>query len=295
MLRKQMQYFVSVVQCHSFTQAAEQNYISQSAISQQIQALENELQTPLLLRQGRTFTVTEAGTYFYQQAKILLAEMDKLIYETRNRATNTAQSLKIGYPRYYNGVELHQAMETFSLQYPHVEMDIVHGTHEELYDMLRFGKLDFVLNDQRRVFSEEYINCELLQCECFIELSARNAHASKARIEMSQLKDMTCILIAPKEQQVQERSYYQDFLGFQSNVIFADSLEEGRLMVAGNRGYLPMDGIGTILPVNSTMARLPLYRGKQRMHRNYCSFWKKENENPYIEPFATILCELFEA
>ena len=38
MLLRQMKYFVSVVDCGSFTEAGEQNYISQSAISQQIQA-----------------------------------------------------------------------------------------------------------------------------------------------------------------------------------------------------------------------------------------------------------------
>lgn len=36
MLLKQMKYFITVVDCHSFTEAAEQCFISQSAISQQI-------------------------------------------------------------------------------------------------------------------------------------------------------------------------------------------------------------------------------------------------------------------
>ena len=43
MLFRQMRYFVAVVECGSFTEAAEQCYISQSAISQQIQSLEREL------------------------------------------------------------------------------------------------------------------------------------------------------------------------------------------------------------------------------------------------------------
>lgn len=42
MLRR-LRYFQSVVRLNSFSQAAEENYISQSAISQQIQALEKEL------------------------------------------------------------------------------------------------------------------------------------------------------------------------------------------------------------------------------------------------------------
>ena len=47
---RQLRYFQSVVRHGSFSKAAEENYISQSAISQQIQALERELGFPLLER-----------------------------------------------------------------------------------------------------------------------------------------------------------------------------------------------------------------------------------------------------
>ncbi len=47
---KQIKYFQAVVRCGSFTRAAEECYISRSAISQQIQALEQELGIQLLAR-----------------------------------------------------------------------------------------------------------------------------------------------------------------------------------------------------------------------------------------------------
>lgn len=68
LLLKQMQYFVSVVECNSFTEAAERNYISQSAISQQIMALESELGIKLLVRENRKFSLTPAGEYFYRKS-----------------------------------------------------------------------------------------------------------------------------------------------------------------------------------------------------------------------------------
>ena len=67
MLLRQMRYFVTIVDCNSFTEAAEQCYISQSAISQQIRSLERELGVELIHRQNRRFTVTPAGEYFYAQ------------------------------------------------------------------------------------------------------------------------------------------------------------------------------------------------------------------------------------
>ena len=56
MLLKQMKYFITVVDLHSFTEAAEQCFISQSAISQQIKALEKELGVRLFERSKRQFS-----------------------------------------------------------------------------------------------------------------------------------------------------------------------------------------------------------------------------------------------
>ena len=62
---KQLKYFQSVVRLNSFSEAAEENFISQSAISQQVQALERELGFLLLERKNRSFTLTPAGEYHH--------------------------------------------------------------------------------------------------------------------------------------------------------------------------------------------------------------------------------------
>lgn len=77
MLLRQMKYFTSIVRNNSFTEAAEECYISQSAISQQIQALEADLGVTLLVRENRKFHLTPAGEYFYRQAVILLGETER--------------------------------------------------------------------------------------------------------------------------------------------------------------------------------------------------------------------------
>ena len=61
MLFKQMKYFITVVDCHSFTEAAEQCYISQSAISQQIKSLEKELGIHLFEGNKRQFSVNNSN------------------------------------------------------------------------------------------------------------------------------------------------------------------------------------------------------------------------------------------
>ena len=75
---KRLKYFQAVVRLNSFSEAAEENYISQSAISQQIQALERELGFKLLERRNRTFDLTPAGEYFYQKSLVLTADFERM-------------------------------------------------------------------------------------------------------------------------------------------------------------------------------------------------------------------------
>ena len=292
MLFRQMKYFIAVVECSSFTEAAEQCYISQSAISQQIRSLEKELGVELIHRENRRFTLTPAGEYFYEQSKGILNEVEDIRRETFRIGKDKEMELKIGYLRCYSGQELHQAVAEFSRLYPEVSIHIVNGTHEELYDLLRFGRADLVLTDQRRAFSDKYANFQLLKCGCYAELSVRSPLAEQESVTMEELKRQACILISSREQQNIEEDYYKNTLGFGGRFLFAENLEEGRLMVAGNRGFLPVERVGTLPPCGTGVKRLPVMEQGQQLKRNYCLFWVKENASYYIEEFAEILRKL---
>ena len=292
LLFRQMRYFTAVVDCNSFTEAAEQCYISQSAISQQIRALENELGVELIHRENRKFSLTAAGEYFYNQSKGILEEVETIRKETIRLGQDQELQLRIGYLRCYSGQELYQAVAEFSRLYPEVSISIVNGTHEELYDLLRFGGADLILNDQRRAFSDQYVNYQLLQCRCFAEVSVRSSLSGRTAVELDELKRMTCILISSREQQNTEEDYYKNTLGFGGRFLFAENLEEGRLMVAGNRGFLPVERVGTLPPCGTGVKRLPVMEQGQQLKRNYCLFWVKENASYYIEEFAEILRKL---
>lgn len=170
---KQLHYFQSVVRLNSFSAAAEENYISQSAISQQVQALERNLGFPLLERKNRTFTLTPAGEYIYRKSLLLTADYERMCSEAAKIAHGEQAALRVGYLRSYTDSQFHRALAQFSEQHPDVAVSIAYGNHEELYDLLRTGQVDLILNDQRRAFSDEYVNCILTTCGSFIELSDR--------------------------------------------------------------------------------------------------------------------------
>lgn len=290
---RQLKYFQSVVRLNSFSEAAEENFISQSAISQQIQALERELGFALLERRNRTFALTPAGKYFYQKSLILTADYERMCREAAKIAKGDQAELKIGYLRSYAGDEFHKALEEFSDQHPDVAVSVKYGNHEELYDMLRTEQVDLILNDQRRAFSGEYVNLILAVRRSFIEVSSHSPLAQMEKISSQDLKNFPCILIASTSQHETERQYYHTIVGFQGEFLYAENLEEARLMVIGRRGFLPIEGMGQSTLAGNSVVRIPLMRGEEPILRNYCAFWKKDNSGYYVEEFAELLKEQF--
>lgn len=55
--------------------------------------------------------------------------------------------------------------------------------------------MDIVLNDQRRAFSDEYVNMILTTCESFIEISAHSPLAQLPKNMPQELKNLPCILV----------------------------------------------------------------------------------------------------
>lgn len=150
---KQLKYFQSVVRLGSFSAAAEENFISQSAISQQVQSLERELGFALLVRKNCSFSLMPAGEYFYRKSLLLTADCDRMCAEAAKIAKGEAANLKIGYLRTYAGREFHRALAAFSARYPDVSVSIAYGSHGELCDMLSEDRVEITLNDQRCLFA----------------------------------------------------------------------------------------------------------------------------------------------
>lgn len=97
MLLRQIKYFQAVVESKNFYIAAEKCYISQSAISQQIKKLEDELGVKLLERHNRTFSLTPAGEHFYQKSLVITGDIEQLVRETKRIDSSDNAVLNSGY------------------------------------------------------------------------------------------------------------------------------------------------------------------------------------------------------
>ena len=293
MMLRQIQHFQTIVQENSFTKAAELCHISQSGISQSVKALEEEIGAVLIIRRNRSFILTEAGEHFYKKSLVITADLEQLCRETLRIDRKESAVLRLGVLSSYSGDEFNRAISSFSEKYPDVEISVLSGNHEDLYNALRQDRIDLALNDQRRAFSDAYENLILTEAECFVELAAHSPLSRLNNISVEDLKNTPCILVASKEQEEEEMRFYRDIIGFRGDFLFAPTLQAARVMAVANRGILPVEGKNSDAFFGPTLKRVPLTRNGIRLKRNYCAFWKKDNSGFYIEEFASILRSMY--
>lgn len=293
MLLRQIEYFQSVIENGNFYEAAEQCHVSQSAISQQIKKLEDELDVKLLDRHNRTFSLTPAGEHFYRKSLVITGDIEHMIRETKRIAANDNQVLKIGYYKGYTGNELSEAISLFSEKYPAIDVQVIVGSHEELYHAMENGKVDLALNDQRRAFSGAYNNIVLAESSLCIEVSAKNPLSKLPSLEVTDLKNIPCILVMNQSGQKEEQEYYETIIGLRGEFLFADTMQEARLKIVTGQGYLPVDVIGEQTWFDTTVSRIPLVRNGDPVKKTYCAFWKKTLSDGYLKEFADILKACF--
>ncbi len=91
-----MKTFCDLVDAGSFSKAAEMNFISQSAVSQQLAKLERELSVQLISRGGGLVAPTEAGRAFYEGCKDIVRRYEQLLGEVRSAADAVRGVLRVG-------------------------------------------------------------------------------------------------------------------------------------------------------------------------------------------------------
>ena len=289
MLLKQLEYFAAVVDCQSFTKAAKRCFVSQSAVSQQIKALEEELGMQLLQREGKRFTLTPAGERVLAASRDATARIDRLRIELDRLADTNRHELRVGYLNRYEGWEVQGAVAAFAVRHPKVAITAISGSHDDLYEMMLSGAIDVAFNDRRRELSDAFVNEYLMTCYTSIEVSEASPLAAFDKVSIPQLNEEACILIARGEQRMVERDFYRNVLNFPCPFVFVDTLEEARMMVAGNRGFLPLESRSSQQAAGSIVRRIPLVSAAGPLKRDYYAFWLNRQSGWLVREFARIL------
>lgn len=134
---------VTAQQLGGFNRAAGQIGRSQSAVSQQIRKLEDQVGEPLFRKQGRGLVPTEAGDVVLAYARRILDLNDEAMVALRGRAVEGV--VRFGLPADFAETWLPVALGRFKRAHPSVRIEASVDRNRRLLDRLDRGELDLVL------------------------------------------------------------------------------------------------------------------------------------------------------
>lgn len=139
---RHLRYLVAVVEHGSFSAAARRLHIAQSAISEQLSNLEQEIGVPLFTRTTRKATLTKPGELFLEEARRILAAAQYAIEIAQQAHRGKIGVLRIGFFAGATGVSFPRLIRQFRKKHPDVQLSLIEMTSGQQWQALLKGQID---------------------------------------------------------------------------------------------------------------------------------------------------------
>lgn len=245
---RHLRYFATVAHKRHFTHAAEELFIAQPALSQQIQALERELGVTLFERTSRHVRLTPAGEALLVRAERILSEVEQAQVEMQAFAGVTRGRVTLGLLQSLGAYRLSALLARFHAVHEGIEMVLHEDVTEQLLEQVKLGQLDVALTHAiGDIFplnvTVPHMNTEpIMKEEVTLVVSPNHPFAHQAHVSPKELEHEPFILFKPGSGLRQVMVHLSLEGGFTPHVLF----ESGDI---GTIRALTAEGLGiSILP-----------------------------------------------
>ncbi|MBO4501161.1 MAG: LysR family transcriptional regulator [Clostridia bacterium] len=192
--------FYTVAECGSFSEAAKKLFITQSAVSQQIKSLENELGALLFVRGRKGAKLTSYGELLLQYVKSALDRFDSAENLFARMKTLDEGSIRIGAGDTLTRHFLIDKIKVFHEKYPKIKIEVINRVTGETLAMLASGAVDIALvnlpADEELLKNVEVMPVGRLH-EVFIAGKAFGCLNGR-RLTMSDVASLPLVMLEPK-------------------------------------------------------------------------------------------------
>lgn len=291
----QLKYFVSAAEARSFTKAAEQHYVSQTAVTQQIHLLEETLGCRLFDRTTRPVSLTPAGRTFLIEAKAILERMSRAVDRVHDASTGLIGTLRVGYVRGYERSDLSVLMRYYHESHANVLITFYRCSTDVLAAGLLNREYDIIFTwDSTNLRQNPDIDYMLVEkAKLVVALYARHPFAQRTELRRHELRGENILYMSPS---AANDSYGDAFFmelykdaGYKPNILFRSSDTESILMmVASEEGVSILPDYCTYkLYQADNLVFVPLVgEGEQE---EILAVWRKDQENPALLQFLSTL------
>src|SRR3954470_9538904 len=141
---RQLEYFAAGARHRHFTRAADELYVTQSALSQQVRRLEEELGLALLLRTSRGVELTPAGADLLERAEVILAEVERARTDMDAHAGVSRGLVRVAATT-GDALRLPHALAAFHAEHPGIRIGLRQGSTGEVVELVRRGAADLAV------------------------------------------------------------------------------------------------------------------------------------------------------
>lgn len=143
---KAIQYVQQIVRCGSMTKAADNLYLSQSALSQYINRLEKMLGTPLFTRDHNRLSLTPAGEIFLREGGSILDAYEHMCQHIRQVESRSNEVIRMGISGFYGQFILPGLFSAIKQKAPQVQIQVVQETSPLLQNFVKEHMIDLCVS-----------------------------------------------------------------------------------------------------------------------------------------------------
>ncbi len=287
----QLRYFVAVAEQRSFTKAANQYYLSQTAVTQQVRALEETLGVQLLDRNSRPVSLTPAGAVFLTEAKAILERMNTAVSRTRDASTGLVGSVRIGYTKGYERSDLSNKLRAFHRDYPNILLTCFRCDTDMLAAGLLNGEYDIIFTwDSTNIRQDSQVEFRLVErARLVVALYGSHPFARRTALRRSELKNETILFMTPSST---GSSFGDDHFmqlyqqaGYLPNILLrSNDVESILMMVAAEEGISILPAYCTDKLTNAdNLIFVPLLGEEET--EDILAVWRKDDPSQALRHF----------
>jgi len=140
-----LRVFRDLVESQSFSKAAQMNSITQSAVSQQIRAMEERFHIPLIERSSKRFALTREGELLYDTSKEIISDFDSLLHQFNEMRNIVSGNIRIATVYSIGLHELPPYIKNFLKEFPNVNVHVEYRRSNQVYEEIQMGTSDLGL------------------------------------------------------------------------------------------------------------------------------------------------------
>ena len=196
---QQLRYVLAVAETRSFTRAAESLFVVQSALSQQVRKLEDELGVPIFIRTTRSVSLTPAGEALLPLLRQVIAGVDQIAVDAQALRGAVTGRLTVGMMEIPSeSLDVAALMATFHARYPEVTVTLRSGGSDLLVQATRDRKLDAAIVGSNVARTTDQLSFDHLFSESLVAvLPVQHRLATKSSVSLDELAELPFIDFPP--------------------------------------------------------------------------------------------------